>query len=134
MLSRWRQTSATLAQSTYTGDSISQHDPRQRNVRDLVEALDKAVGPSASERSNDERKQNLKELVDRGAMFGFALFAQPASWAFDWHGTSSKQEAELIVFPALVRTADEHGQSYGDPDQCTEAQTVRVSPALLSKG
>lgn len=109
-MSKWRQMSAALMQSNYGGGDISPDDRRQRNIQDLVEALDTVLAPVASKRTNGERRQNLEDLVKKGAHLAYVIFTLPTKWEFDWQHPEGQRKGELVVFPALVQVSDDQGR------------------------
>ena len=125
LVSKWRQITASLLQSTYD-NRIEPNDPRQRNIQELVKALNDILEPYASGHSNNERAQNLEELVKRGARFGYMLFSQPTDWTFDWNDPHSRQSGNIVVYPALVQTGDDQGRRRTQGERFTEAQAVAV--------
>ena len=126
LISKWRQITAHLLQPTYGRDAIPSDDPRQVNIRELVKTLDAVLEPYASSRSSRERAQDLKDLVERGARFGYLLFSQPTGWSFEWKDAWTRTRGEIVVWPALVQTSDEEGRQRIQEVRIKEAQTVAV--------
>ena len=124
LVSKWRQITSALLQPSYGNTSIGPNDPRQRNIQELVRALDSILRPYASVQSSSERPQHLEELVKRGARFGYMLFSQPTDWTFDWNDPHARQSGNIVVYPALVQTGDDQGRRHTQGQRFTEAQTV----------
>ena len=97
--------------------------------KDLVESLNAALGPYGSDRDN-ERLQNLEELVKRGARFGYLLFTQPTDWTFHWGESQTKQSGTIVVYPALMQIGDDQGRRHANAVRFTDAQTVHVGSTL----
>lgn len=126
MLSRWRQMTAALMAGTYDHDTISTSDPRQRNIRVLVDRLDAILAPLASPAHGaDSRRENLEEVVKRGARFAYMLFTQPTEWEFSWD-RPARERGEWVVFPEILRVTDEAGTRLAQPQAYGAAQVVNV--------
>jgi hypothetical protein len=57
-------------------------------------------------------------ILTRAANFAFLLFAQPGSFRFDF----ASRHGDLMVFPALVQTVDDQGQSLSPVRVLTEKE------------
>lgn len=123
MLSRWRQMTAVLMAGTYDHDALPASDPRQRNIRDLVDRLDAVLAPLAA--PADRRRGELEEVVKRGARFAYTLFTQPTEWEFAWE-RPGRERGEWVVFPGLLRVTDEAGARLAQPLPYGAVQVVRV--------
>ena len=126
LTSKWRQISAALTQKTFGGHDLASNDPRQANVRALVQALDGAIGPFANTTNNRERLQNLEEVVRRGARFGFMLFSQPSTYDFEWDSKQANAD-NMVVLPALLQTTDDRGHRHERAVGFTDAQVATLS-------
>lgn len=118
--------------STYDVNAeVAVHDPRQRNIGDLTDALEAVLSPLASRGQDAGRRQDLEGLIVRGAQYGWLLFSQPTTWAFDWeidigpHG-EGVGAGELVILPALMQTGDETGKRHKIARGITEAQRVKL--------
>lgn len=135
LLSRWKQISATLLQSTYIEEAFSPFDGRTINIERAIEDLDPLLGTYAknSEASSRiKRTSDLRNVLRKGARFAFLLFSQPCLWTFDWYqnreieacegqlrptrvqGRSENARfelplAEIVIWPTLLRAVDEKG-------------------------
>ncbi|KAL9107381.1 MAG: hypothetical protein Q9227_007746 [Pyrenula ochraceoflavens] len=127
LLGRWRQISGALLQPTYGDGSVRPNDTRQRNVRDLTNALNTVLEPYAASPNDIERARNLEELVKRGARFGYLLFTQPTAWNFVWDETEGRRQSDWVVFPSLVQVCDDQGRSRQPPIRYAEPQVVQLS-------
>jgi hypothetical protein len=94
---------------------VNENDPRQINIRDLAGALHETLHFLLGEDRDEQQLRDLKRVVSEGAIFGYILFTQPSEWAFDWTSTHS-QMADIVVFPALLKTADEFGRILSVPE------------------
>ncbi|KAF2718547.1 hypothetical protein K431DRAFT_287568 [Polychaeton citri CBS 116435] len=115
LMNKWRQLSGVLLQAKYGDGTLMANDPRQQNIEDLANMLNNILAPYATgnwqlDAVEGERARNLGALVKRGARFGYLIFTQPSTWEFGWSNGSGGIGNELVVFPALIQTGDEHGR------------------------
>lgn len=88
------------------------------------------VVPGAEKRQVD----NLQGLMGEGARFGLLLFQQPATWVVDWEiprmkdakGGSRQVTAAIVLFPGLVKTADEEGKRYVEVKVVLDAEVLYI--------
>lgn len=108
---------------------VSENDPRQINIRELAAALNEVLHPLLGEDRDEQQSRDLKRIISEGAIFGYILFTQPSEWSFDWtHSTASRG---IVVFPALLKIADDHGRVL----QAAEVrETVTVSAGIDNAG
>ena len=126
IVSKWRQITANLLQSTYGIISNPSHDTRQTNIQELVGALNTVLMSFAPGYHGNERLQNLEELVKRGARFGYTIFSQPTGWTFDWGGSRAKESGAIVVYPALVQIEDDQGLRFTRGEYRTDVQTIAL--------
>lgn len=131
LLSKWRHISGALLQSRYGSGVVAPQDPRRRNIEALVADLNAVLEPYASSATVNDRVQDLRELINQGAHVGFAVFAQPTVWHFDWAGSTRRHAGGLVVYPALLLVGDDRGQRHGSPSLFHEEQVVAIDPAAL---
>jgi hypothetical protein len=95
---------------------IDQHDPRQVNIRDLVNKLYQIMQSLSEDGAYEQALRRLTRLICEGAVFGYKVFTQPSEWTFDWSSSRSSQVPELVSFPALSKTTDDHGHFLPVPE------------------
>jgi len=120
LTSKWKAISGTLLAARYNNPS-TETDPRGQSITHAIAAADLVLLPFTSNAAS-HRARNLDGLVRRGAQLVFLLFSQPSVWKFDWAG--NPQRGSLIVFPALLQTADEEGCVVHPPRVFTELEAV----------
>jgi hypothetical protein len=131
LLSRWRTISGVLLPKTYGQSTLSQNDPRLRNIIDARRSLDSILRPYAKEPSdNDERLRKLEDLLKRAARFGYLIFSQPSQWEFRWDNDQGAARKDLTIFPALLQVADEDGNPLQKPRVLEEQEVVEVVQCL----
>ncbi|EON62946.1 hypothetical protein W97_02172 [Coniosporium apollinis CBS 100218] len=124
-LSKWRQITAALMQPTYGQGVMSGDDHRIHNISDAMELLEAVLRPFATDQPDSEqRRRNLEEILKRAAKFAYVLFSQPSFWQFEWNDSRMERDS-LVVFPALLQTADEAGQPLSRPRVFGEMEVVR---------
>jgi hypothetical protein len=98
----------------------------------IRQVLNPFVAPDAER----QQAENLQGLMEEGAKFGLLLFQQPVSWVVDWEiprtrnvdkkaGGSRQVAGAIVLFPGLVKTADEEGRRY------TKAESVLAAEVLI---
>ena len=128
LVKKWRILTANLLQSTYIQCPFTSSDGRNSAVQAAVHALDNILQPYADSRmDNKQRKHNLEELLQRSALFAFALFGQSSCWEFDWKEEQGVKSGELCVFPALIQVTDDSGEPLRTPQPFSEAVIRRLS-------
>ena len=95
---------------------VNENDPRQINIRDLANALHETLHHLLGEDRDEQQLRELKRLISEGAIFGYILFTQPSEWTFDWTRSTHNQSADIVVFPALLKTSDESGRIFPVPE------------------
>jgi hypothetical protein len=101
---------------TYGTFDVNENDPRQINIQELSGALHETLHPLIAEDRAEQQLRDLKRVISEGAIFGYILFTQPSEWAFDWTRSTHSQSADTVVFPALLKTADELGRILPMPE------------------
>jgi hypothetical protein len=99
-----------------TRPDIDQHDPRQVNIQDLVNKLHQVMQSLSGDGVYEQDSRRLTYLICEGAIFGYKVFTQPSEWTFDWSSSRSSQMPELVLFPALLKTTDDHGHFLPVPE------------------
>lgn len=124
LLCRWRMITAHLTQATYVRNSFTSSDPRQASVQSALKDLDDILCPFTDPRlDNKQRKQNLREILKRAAIFAFTLFSQPSTFDFDWQKEEGARSGTFCMFPALVQVRDETGERVSPPRMFSEANS-----------
>jgi hypothetical protein len=117
LLAKWRQIIRVLMEPTYGhGFDIDQNDPRQVNICDLVNKFHQIMQSLAGDGVYEQDLRQLTCLICEGAIFGYKVFTQPSEWSFDWSSSRSSQVPELVLFPALLKTTDDHGHFLPVPE------------------
>jgi hypothetical protein len=98
------------------GSDIDRHDPRQVNIRDLVNKLHQIVQSLGENGAYEQELRQLTHLICQGAIFGYKVLTQSSEWTFDWASSRSSQVPELVLFPELLKTIDDHGQFLPVPE------------------
>ncbi|KAI4174185.1 MAG: hypothetical protein LQ343_002521 [Gyalolechia ehrenbergii] len=131
-LSRWRVITASLLQSKYGGGNFGSYDPRNRNLSEVLQALDTVLSPFAAEKGDERaRTQNLEEILRRGARFGFLLFSQPSTWELDWNAPPNAGRGVLAIMPSLVQIGDDTGRRLPRPRTVEEQELARGLESYL---
>lgn len=124
LLCRWRMITAHLTQATYVRNSFTSSDPRQASVQSALKDLDDILCPFTDPRlDNKQRKQNLREILKRAAIFAFTLFSQPSTFDFDWQKEEGARSGTFCMFPSLVQVRDETGERVSPPRMFSEADS-----------
>jgi hypothetical protein len=71
---------------------------------------------SCNLKRNEQDLRKLTYLICQGAIFGYKVFTQPFEWTFEWSSSRSNQVPELVLFPALLKTTDDHGHFLPVPE------------------
>jgi len=91
---------------------------RDQAIVEAAQQVCQAFGPWA--RSNDNaRYQSLVNIMTRASEFGVMLFAQLASFEWQWSETSGTRSrnatSQIVVLPGLYKTMDQDGQLLAAP-------------------
>lgn len=135
-LTKWRLLSAYLLQTVR-----SNRDPLLPKESDIQAAISRNMAmirpiliPFVIPGAERRQTENLQGLMAEGARFGLLLFQQPASWVVDWDipkmrdvkGGSRHVAVAIVLFPGLVKTADEEGRRYGDVKIVLPAEVLHI--------
>ncbi|KAJ4375513.1 hypothetical protein N0V86_007045 [Didymella sp. IMI 355093] len=94
---------------------------RAQAFQDTAASLDSILAPFVKGSvDGSQRRKNLDMILTRAARFAFLLFAQPGTFRFDF----ASQQGGLTVFPALVQTVGDQGQSLSPIKVLTEKEVV----------
>jgi hypothetical protein len=122
LFSKWKTITGALLQRQY-GSQLGDNDPRNESVNSIMATIDSVLRPFVDPRVNmNARRRNLDATVKRAAQFAFLLFSQPASYRFDYTGTT--QLGSLVVFPALVQTISDEAEAISPPRVLSECEVV----------
>ena len=111
---------------TYGANDTCPSDRRRLNIGNLVKHLDLILEKLACDRHDNDRQEELRALVQSGAQLGYDLFKQPTTWILDWSGGGTDLENGLVVFPALLQTADSNGKQFELSVRYTGAKVMEV--------
>jgi hypothetical protein len=127
LLSRWRHINGSLLEPTY-GTHFEPEDARWSTINRMANELDSLLRPFASPRPDSDRRQNMIEILKRGARFGYMLLTQPTDWTFDWTPCSDGASMAVAVHPGLIQTVDDQGRRLIPPIRMGEqAQSVSIN-------
>lgn len=139
ILTHWRRTTTYLMCRNYNINTpILSPDSRRYTISKIVDDLDIALSYLTSQAQDGTRTQDLEDLVEQGAKFGWLLFSQPSLWKFDWRcGDCSRERVEYVecnhvVFPALLQLSDKHGKALKVARQMSEVELMK--PEMLRSG
>ena len=113
-------------QKTYASENIDADDPRQINIRSLTQALYEVLEPFSHAQNSADRLQDLHAVIEQGALLGYDLFVQPATWIFEWHVQQEDHKQRVVIFPALVQTTDNEGVLLAEPERHTHMHVVEL--------
>lgn len=107
-ISRWQVLTAYLRPTPEHDVSYQQH--RNQAIAEAAQQVCQAFGPWA--RSNDNaRYHSLVNIMTRASEFGVMLFAQPASFEWQWSETSGTRSeiagSQIAALPGLYKTTDQ---------------------------
>ena len=107
-MSRWRVTTAYLhPDPTKDPNYIRKRD---KQISDIVQSFARAFAPWKSTGYKDqERARSLSAILEDAANLGIFLFAQPSALNFYWPAAGDIRSGQIVVSPALLKTADENG-------------------------
>ncbi len=99
-------TTAALLQKTYVENGFTRDDPRTAHIEAALKALIPILIPFVEEGKNTTCFEELEDIFEAAARFGFRLFANPAVYEFDWHESRWFEKGELTPFPELRKIDD----------------------------
>lgn len=122
----WRTVTAYLTKPSYGSATWSATDPRNPNIQSLLSSLDDILEPFSADPTKDEqRQQNLTEILKRAVSLAFLIFSQPSDWAVDWEaGAAGGRPRGLVVTPALLQKTDDGGEPRKSPRRLVEAEIL----------
>jgi len=125
LISRWRQMTLFLLRSHYEAHSFTTTDDRITTIAATFNALDAILAPFAKQDRDEDRRANLKLLLERAAEFGYTLFSQPSSWRLDWSGggggggarsgVGKGERGSVVLFPQLIQVTGDEGGALATP-------------------
>jgi len=120
--SKWKVISGALLQQKY-GHQLEENDPRNGSIAQALAAAEPILHPFINPSIDmNARRRNLEGIMRRAAQFAFLLFSQPGSFQFDYTGTG--QRDSLLVFPALLQTANDEAEPISPPRVLSEKEAV----------
>ena len=122
-LSQWRRLSAHLRPKP--SDDTTYIAQRDRRIEDAVETISRAFSPWRNPKhSDDSTIRSLTNILRSAADFDFVLFSQRTVFEWVWDPPQSNATNLIVLFPAMVKVADDDGQKLGIPRQLIEANTA----------
>ncbi|KAG9201803.1 hypothetical protein G6514_005419 [Epicoccum nigrum] len=121
LYSRWKVVTGALLQQRY--GKQSRNPGRAQTIQDTIESLDTILAPFVKGNVDGEkRRSNLDMVLTRAADFAFLLFTQPGTFRFDF----ASRQGSLTVFPALIQTVGDLGQSLDPVKALTEKEVLAL--------
>jgi hypothetical protein len=99
-------TTAALLQKTYVEHGFTRDDPRTAHIEAALKALMPILKPFVEEGKSTTCFEDLEDIFEAAARFGFGLFANPAMHEFDWYENRWFENGELTPFPELRKIDD----------------------------
>ena len=97
---------AALLHKTYVENGFTRDDPRTTHIEAALKALMPILKPFVEEGKNTTCFEDLEDIFEAAARFGFGLFASPAVYEFDWFENRWFEKGELTPFPELRKIDD----------------------------
>jgi len=97
---------AALLQNTYVENGFTRNDPRTAHIEAALKSLMPILTPFVEEGKSTTCFENLEDIFEAAARFGFKLFANPAAYEFDWYENRWFERGELTPFPELRKIYD----------------------------
>jgi hypothetical protein len=122
LFSKWKVISGALLQQQY-GHQLDENDPRGGSIAQALAAAEPILHPFINPSVDmNARRRNLEGIMRRAAQFAFLLFSQPGSFQFDYRGMG--QPDSLLVFPALLQTANDEAEPISPPRVLSKKEVV----------
>jgi len=99
-------TTASLLHKTYVENGFTRDDPRTAHIEAALKALMPILKPFVEERKSTICFEDLEDIFEAAARFGFRLLANPAVYEFDWYENRWFEKGELTTFPELRKIDD----------------------------
>jgi len=112
-LNHWRVCTAALLSKTYVENGFTRDDPRTAHIEVALKALMPILKPFVEEGKGTTCFEDLEDILEAAARFGFRLFANPAEYEFDWNENQWFERGELTSFPELRRINDSRRPKIG---------------------
>ena len=117
-----------LLRPHYEAHAFTTTDDRITTVAATFNAIDAVLAGFAKQDRDEDRRANLKLLLERAAEFGYTLFSQPSSWRLDWSGSGGgggsgsaaagsgrKERGSVVLFPQLMQVTGDEGVALASP-------------------
>ena len=92
---------------------------RAQAIQETIASLDSILGPFVKGSvDTEQRRNNLDMILARAADFAFLLFTQPGTFRFNF----ASRQGSLTIFPALIQTVGDRGQSLDPVKALTEKE------------
>lgn len=96
---------------------------RAQTIQDTIASLDTILAPFVKGNVDGEkRRSNLDMVLTRAADFAFLLFTQPGTFRFNF----ASRQGSFTVFPALIQTVGDLGQSLDPVKALTEKEVLAL--------
>lgn len=112
LLTQWRISTAQLLQRTYVKRGFNRDDPRTAYIEAVLKALMPILRPFVLEARVTAAFEDLEDILEESARFGFHLFASPDIYEFDWREGGWYEREELASLPALVKVNERDEIAY----------------------
>jgi hypothetical protein len=106
-LNHWRTSTAQLLQKTYVDNGLTRDDPRTAHIEAALKALMPILKPFVDEGKLTAAFEDLEDILEAAARFGFQLFASPDVYQFDWRESLWLDWGTLIALPELKKVEPE---------------------------
>jgi hypothetical protein len=160
-LSQWRTLSWYLLYHKKVRKN-NEHEFQKRLSKEIdlmLETLDNELEPYIDESKNEQRVEHLRSLMEKTADLGRLISSQATVFEFSWdyepedgrephresrfsreslHAATSTRKSRTtrdvnVLFPALLKTSDQHGIRLKKPVCICKPQTERVRARLRRK-
>lgn len=89
---------------------FTRDDPRTSHIEAALKALMPILKPFVGEGNVTAAFEDLEDILEAAARFGFNLFASPNLYEFDWRESRWFESGELTPLPELHKVDDGIGR------------------------
>jgi len=104
-VTNWRTLTGHLLHKTYVDNGFTRDDARTANLEAALKALMPIFKPFVMEEKVTACFEDLEDILEAAARFGFTLFSSPSLYEFDWHESRWYETGELTPLPELKRAS-----------------------------
>lgn len=124
----WRVLTAHLFYPQSAKSSNDRDSPRL-NGKPVSDALTSAFSLwLKAGASSAAAEEHLQSVLRAASETGLLIMAQPSSFKFEWDILrQSNKESHIVVLPAFVKTADEHGEELAQRQVLVKPMTEALS-------